>query len=201
MEFAAATNNEKKLAEMRRILEKEGHSVKSLAELGLNIEPEETGETFADNALIKAKAVCRAAQMPTIADDSGLCVDALGGAPGVQSARFAGAHGNDEENNQKLLKLMASTPYAKRTARFVCVIALAMPDGSGMQVEGRCEGSIGFAPAGQNGFGYDPLFYVGNASFAQLSDNEKDAISHRAAALRHFAKELPKFLAKRRGNA
>lgn len=194
MEFVAATNNPKKLVEMRRILEAEGHSLISLSEAGVTSEPEETGKTFAENALIKAKAASEASGLPSIGDDSGLEVDILGGAPGIYSARFAGNHHSDADNNKKLLSLLERTAYAKRTARFVCVIALAMPNGSGMEVEGHCNGHIGFAPSGENGFGYDPLFYIGDTSFADLTEEEKDKISHRGVALRRFANELPNFL-------
>ncbi|MDL2324660.1 RdgB/HAM1 family non-canonical purine NTP pyrophosphatase [Ruminococcaceae bacterium OttesenSCG-928-A16] len=194
MEFVAASNNPHKLAEMRRILEAMGHSVKSLAELGLTVDPEETGTTFEENALIKAKEVCAATGLATIADDSGLEVDALDGAPGVCSARFAGGHGNDDANNQKLLQLLKNVPAPKRTARFVSVIALAMPSGASLLARGQCAGNIGFAPAGTGGFGYDPLFFVNNKSFAQLSAAEKDTISHRAKALEEFGRQLPQFL-------
>lgn len=194
MEFVAATNNENKLAEFRRILEPAGHSVLSLQDVNIVIDPEETGDTFAENALIKAKAVCAACGMPALADDSGLAVDALAGAPGVHSARFSGNHADDGANNRKLLSLLERIPYAGRKAEFICVLALVMPDGSGMEVEGRCEGRIGFGAAGKNGFGYDPLFYVDGSSFAEMSDEEKDAVSHRANALRRFVQELPAFL-------
>ncbi len=199
MEFVAATNNQKKLKEIRRILEAEGHTIISLEEAGITSEPEETGETFAENAFIKAKAACEASGKPAIGDDSGLAVDALDGAPGVYSARFAGPQHNDEDNNKKLLQLLERFPYAKRTAHFVCVVALYMPDGSGMQVEGTCAGRIGFAPSGENGFGYDPLFYVGDTSFADMQDKQKDEISHRGAALKRFVQELPVFLEKYNG--
>ncbi len=199
MEFVAATNNQKKLKEIRRILEAEGHTVISLQEAGITSEPEETGETFAENSVIKAKAACEASGKPAIGDDSGLAVDALDGAPGVYSARFAGPQHSDADNNKKLLQLIERFPYAKRTAHFVCVVSLYMPDGSGMQVEGTCSGRIGFAPSGENGFGYDPLFYVGDTSFADMEDKQKDEISHRGVALKRFVQELPKFLEKYNG--
>lgn len=195
MEFVAATNNNKKLHEMRRILEKAGHTVKSLSEVGVNVEPPETGKTFEDNAIIKATMICKAVGKPTLADDSGLCVDALGGEPGVNSARFSGRHGDDAANNKKLLFLLERFSYAQRTAQFVCALALAMPDGALLTVEGRCEGRIGFAESGGGGFGYDPLFYIGSKSFAEMTDDEKDAVSHRAVALERLLEELPAFLA------
>ncbi|MFV0413424.1 MAG: RdgB/HAM1 family non-canonical purine NTP pyrophosphatase [Oscillospiraceae bacterium] len=193
MEFVVATNNKHKLAEMQRILQKMGHTAASLAEIGLAINPEETGTTFAQNALIKAKAVCAAAGRPAIADDSGLVVKALGGAPGVYSARFAGGQG-DAANNEKLLRLMKSVPLAKRAAYFVSAIALVLPGGQALQVEGRCQGEIGFAEKGEGGFGYDPLFYVKGRSFAEITAEEKDEISHRAKALAGLEQQLPGFL-------
>lgn len=194
MEFIAATNNAHKLAEMQRILEGAGHTLQSLAGAGLAINPEETGQTFAENALIKARAVCQVAGKPAIADDSGLCVDALDGAPGVYSARYAGG-GGDAANNQKLLRNLQSVPAPLRTARFVSAVALVLPGGAALQTTGRCEGEIGFEQSGTNGFGYDPLFYVNGRSFAQMTDAEKDAISHRAVALAQFERQLPAFLA------
>lgn len=201
MEFLVATNNEKKLAEIRRIMETEGHTIVSLEQAGISIRPRETGKTFAENARIKAAAACQASGMPSLGDDSGLEVDALGGDPGVLSARFAGSNADDARNNEKLLGLLERTPYAKRTARFVCVVALEMPDGANIQVEGRCDGIIGFAPTGHNGFGYDPLFYIDGRSFAEMTDDEKDAISHRATALRRLAQELPAFLGQQQPSA
>lgn len=199
MEFVAATNNRKKLEELDRILSAAGHKVLSLADIGLSAEAPENGETFAENALQKAEAVCKASGRPTIADDSGLCVDALDGAPGIYSARFAGSHGDDEANNAKLLSLLERKPYAQRKARFVCAVALMMPDGGVLAAEGECEGQIGFAPSGNGGFGYDPLFYINNKSFAELDGEEKDAVSHRAVALRHLLEQLPEFLAQHGG--
>lgn len=194
MEFLIASNNTHKLKEIQRILKAQGHTVKSLAELHLSIDPEETGATFEENALIKAKEVCLASRMPTIADDSGLEVDALQGAPGVFSARYAGEHGDDTANNEKLLFELRDVPEEKRTARFVSVVTLVLPKGEVLSARGTCEGKIGFALKGINGFGYDPLFYVGKRSFAELSSDEKDAISHRGNALKEFAVLLPDFL-------
>ncbi|MDL2254240.1 RdgB/HAM1 family non-canonical purine NTP pyrophosphatase [Ruminococcaceae bacterium OttesenSCG-928-I18] len=191
MEFLIATNNKDKLTEMRRLLQAYGHTAISLEEAGISSMPKETGTTFAENALLKAKAACDASGMASIGDDSGLEVDALGGAPGVQSARFSGIHADNEANKRKLLQLLERTPFAKRTAHFVCVLALQMPSGAGMEVEGRCDGLIGFAESGENGFGYDPLFYVDGVSFADRTDEEKDAISHRAAAVKLLVEELP----------
>ncbi len=208
MIVCAATNNPGKLKELRRILERAGHTVKSLRELGVDLDPEETGTTFAENARIKATAFCRATGLATVADDSGLCVDALDGAPGVYSARYAGVHGDDDANNQKLLAALAGVPAERRGARFVSAVCLVLPDGRQLTVEGECPGAVAFDLRGENGFGYDPLFVpdeVGlpgggkapNAdrrSYAQLADGEKDAISHRGRAMERLEQELPGFL-------
>lgn len=195
MEFVAATNNQNKLRELASLLEGSGHTVVSLAEAGLSIQPAETGETFAENALIKARAAAKAAGKPALADDSGLEVDALGGDPGVHSARFAGNEATDEENNQKLMRLLERFPYAKRGAHFKSAVVLVTPEGRELVAEGGCDGMIGFAASGENGFGYDPLFYVNGKSFADMTDEEKNAISHRAAAVKAFLRMLPDFLA------
>lgn len=194
MKVVAATNNGAKLKEMRRIMGAEGYEILSMAEAGVKMDIEETGETFAENAAIKARAVCGASGLPSLGDDSGLEVDALDGAPGILSARFAGNHGDDEANNKRLLYLLERTPYIKRTSRFICAVALAMPDGALMQAEGSCEGMIGFDKSGSNGFGYDPLFYVNGYSFADLEDEEKDKISHRGRALKELVERLPGFI-------
>ena len=137
MLICAASNNAGKLKELRRILERMGHQVKSLRELGIDLDPEETGTTFAENARIKAEAFCKASGLPTVADDSGLCVDALNGAPGVYSARYAGHHGDDAANNAKLLQEMQQVPAEQRTARFVSAVCFLMPDGRELLVEGE----------------------------------------------------------------
>ena len=209
MVICAATNNVGKLKELRRILEAMGHEVKSLRELGVSIDPEETGATFAENAAIKAEAFCRATGLATVADDSGLCVAALGGAPGVYSARYCGHHGDDEANNDKLLEKLAAVPMERRGAKFVSAVCLWLPDGRHLTALGECPGRIAFARlAGDHGFGYDPLFIPAErgtpggkrpntegASYAQLTPDEKDAISHRGRALERLAAELPAFLA------
>ena len=208
MTVCAATNNPGKLRELRRILERMGHKVKSLKELGIDLDPAETGETFAENAALKAAAFCAATDLPTAADDSGLCVEALGGAPGVYSARYAGHHGDDDANNQKLLAEMRAVPAGKRAARFVSAVCFRLPDGRQLTVTGECPGHIAFGLTGHNGFGYDPLFVpdaVGvpgggtvpntkRRSYAELADDEKDAISHRGRALEKLAAQLPDFL-------
>ncbi len=192
--FVLASANEKKLGEMRRILEPMGIAVVTAAEQGFTDDIEETGTTFAENSLIKATTVCKALGMPAIADDSGLCVDALDGAPGVYSARYAGKVHDDAANMNKLLDDMFDVPNRKRTARFVSAITLVMPDGRTLSVEGKCEGVIAHNPKGNNGFGYDPIFKVGFKTMAQLDDAKKDAISHRGNALRKLQAELPAFL-------
>ena len=210
MRICAATNNPGKLEELSRILQSQGHTVLSLAALGVVLDPEETGSTFAENACIKAEAFCRATGLAAVADDSGLAVDALGGEPGVYSARYCGRHGDDEANNDLLLEKLAGLPAGERTAKFISDVCLWLPDGRHLTCEGQCAGSIAFArKAGGHGFGYDPLFVpaaVGlpdgttrsnteGRSYAQLAPAEKDAISHRGAALRQLAERLPAFLA------
>lgn len=208
MIVCAATNNAGKLRELRRLLEKAGHTVKSLRELGIDLDPEETGATFAENARIKAEAFCKASGLPTVADDSGLCCEALGGAPGVYSARYAGMHGDDEANNQKLLAELADVPPEGRRAKFVSAVCFMLPDGRALTVEGECPGMIATAPRGENGFGYDPLFipdFVGldahatalnteHRTYAELASAEKDAISHRGRAMERLEAELALFL-------
>ena len=195
MRLLLATKNPKKLAEMERILAPLG--VEVLSETGLDKplpEVEETGDTFEANALLKAQSACEATGMPAVADDSGLCVDALDGAPGVYSARYAGAHGDDKANNDKLLAALEGLPAEKRTAKFVSAIVCVFPDGRRLTVRGECPGRIGFAPKVEGGFGYDPLFITDKGCFGMLSPAEKDEISHRGRALRRFADELGKYL-------
>lgn len=208
MLICAATGNAGKLKEIRRILEAQGHEVKSQKELGITLEPEETGTTFAENALIKAKAICEASGLPTLADDSGLMVDALGGAPGVYSARYCGRHGDDEANNDKLLAELADVEEGKREAKFVSAVCFYLPEGRYVTYLGECPGRVIFERRGTNGFGYDPLFVpdeVGLAeggvrpntegrTYAQLEAIEKDAISHRGKAMALLDKNLAAFL-------
>lgn len=197
MDFLIATHNMKKRDELQRILSPLGVHVLTADEAGVDLtDVEETGTTFEENALLKARSGCKEGKMPCIADDSGLCVDALDGAPGVYSARFAGEHGNDDKNNQKLLSLLSDVPPEKRTARFVSTVACVFPDGRELVVRGECEGKIGYEKRGENGFGYDPLFYVGERTFAEFPPEEKDAVSHRGNALRALCKALPAYLEK-----
>lgn len=211
MEFCAATGNAGKLKEICRILQRQGHTVKSSRELGVTLDPEETGATFEENAIIKAKAICEVCGVPTIADDSGLAVDALNGAPGIYSARYSGVHGDDEANNDKLLAALAGVPAAQRGAKFVSAVCVYLPNGSHFTFLGECPGAIGTERHGDNGFGYDPIFiprWVGTAggrlaentaqrSYAELADEEKDAISHRGGAMRKMERELPGLLAEK----
>ncbi len=194
MKFVVATGNEGKVREFKRILEPMGFEVLSLKEMGLTLDVEETGATFAENARIKAQEACRLTGLAAVADDSGLCVDALNGAPGIYSARYSGE--GDDGNNQKLLRQLAGVPAEKRTGRYICAISCIFPDQTELTAEGICEGKIGYALSGDHGFGYDPLFYVGERSFGQYGDEEKDKISHRGKALRLFCEKLKEYQAK-----
>ena len=182
-EIIIATKHKGKMAEFKRMLSSLGYTVISAEEAGFSAEIEENGATFAENAAIKARTICKACKKAAIGDDSGLCVDALGGAPGVYSARYAGEGHNSDDNNKKLLREMEHIPDEKRTARFVCAICAVFGEGDILRCEGACEGTIARCLHGQNGFGYDPLFMVGERSFAELDGAEKDAISHRGRAL------------------
>lgn len=191
-DLVLATRNKGKIEEFRRILDDLAPG--SIRLLGLDKFPEtsdvdETGETFEENSLLKARSICAETGLPAIADDSGLCVEALYGAPGIFSARFAGTHGDDQANNAKLLQKLIHVPDGKRTAYFICVTSLVMPDGREVSREGRFYGSILHEPVGKNGFGYDPLFQPDGLaiSSAQMSASEKDAISHRGKSLRAIA--------------
>ena len=187
-----ATRNQGKIKEFRRILDAISNGAINL--VGLEnfphtTEVEETETTFKDNALLKARSICTETGLPAIADDSGLCVDALDGAPGIFSARYAGVHGDDQANNRKLLRDLENVPEGKRSAHFTCAAALVLPDGREHVSEAIFEGSILFAPVGDHGFGYDPLFRPQGLtiSSAQMSADEKDLISHRGKSLRAIA--------------
>lgn len=195
MQFILASKNRKKLEEMNRILTPLGVEVVNETALGIVLpDVAETGTTFLENAQLKAVSAMQNSGLPAIADDSGLCVDALGGAPGVFSARYSGEHGDDASNNALLLKNMQDVPLNRRSAYFVSAIYVAFPNGACITAEGRCDGVIGYAPAGENGFGYDPLFMVGEQSFAQLTPAQKDQISHRGNALRQLLQKLQVYL-------
>lgn len=184
-EVVIATGNAHKVEEFRRMLAPMGYQVFSLKDKGIEIEVEETGETFEENALIKARAVRALVDCPVIADDSGLCVDALGGAPGVYSARYGGEGATDHDKNQKVLGQLSGV--TDRAAKFVCAIAYLDDRGREHLFVGECRGQIGFEERGAEGFGYDPIFMVGDRSIAQLSAEEKDAISHRGCAIAKLA--------------
>lgn len=192
--FVLATHNSGKLKEMSAILSRFGVEVVSPKDLGITVDVEETGTTFAENAMLKAKAVCAAAGLPAIADDSGLCVDALNGGPGVYSARYGG-EGLDDKGRYMLL-LNNLRGQTTRAAHFACAIACAFPNGGELTAEGRCDGTIAFAPMGEGGFGYDPVFFVPEKAktFGQLTAEEKSAISHRGKALADFAEKLATYL-------
>ena len=194
--FVLATHNPGKLKEMGAILARFGVEVVSPKDLGLTVDVEETGTTFAENAMLKAKAICAAAQLPAIADDSGLCVDALNGGPGVYSARYGG-EGLDDKGRYMLL-LNSLRGQSTRTAHFTCAIACAFPNGDTLTAEGRCDGTIAYAPMGEGGFGYDPVFFVPELkkTFGQLTAEEKSAISHRGRALESFIGKLETYLKK-----
>ncbi len=195
MDFILATNNMKKLAEMQRILSPLGINVVTAKMLGKELEEVvEDGDTFEANARLKAYAACKQMNMPAIADDSGLCVDYLDGAPGIYSARFSGGHGNDEANNDLLLEKLEGVPMEQRGAEYVCAICCVFPDGREISVRGICRGFIGFERDGNEGFGYDPLFLVDGRAFGRYTAEEKDRISHRGNALRLLVNELEKIL-------
>ena len=190
MKLIAATNNAHKVVEFKRILEPLGFTVLSQKEAGIHVEAEETGTTFEENAYLKAKAVYDASGLPTVADDSGIAVDALNGARGVYSARYGGPSLNDVDRYEKLLHEMDGVPDEKRTARFVCAISLILSSDQVFGFTGVCEGKIGYGPRGENGFGYDPIFMVGDKSTAELLPEDKDKISHRGQALRKMEQML-----------
>jgi XTP/dITP diphosphohydrolase len=195
-----ATRNQGKITEFRRILEELAPGQIEL--IGVDqfphlVDVDETGSTFEENSLLKARYTCGATGLPAIADDSGLCVDALNGDPGIFSARWAGTHGDDRANLEKVLHQLADVPDEKRTAHFMCVASLVLPDGRYQVAEGRFEGHILHAPVGENGFGYDPIFQPRGLSIssAQMSAQEKDLMSHRGKSLRAIAPHVIQMLA------
>lgn len=191
MKLILASKNKHKAEEFRRILAPLGWEIiPQDAVCPPELDIEETGATFAENAYLKAMGIYRATGLPTVADDSGLCVDALNGAPGVYSARYAGEGHDSAANNQKLLRELEGVPDEKRTARFVCAICAVLGEEDILRCEGACEGTIARCLHGDNGFGYDPLFMVGEKSFAELDGPQKDAISHRGRALAALYKKL-----------
>lgn len=191
MTFLIYTKNKGKKKELERILLPLGITVLSEADLSEPLKDViEDGTTFEENALIKARAGCSATGLPTVADDSGLCVDALGGEPGIYTARYAGEPCDNAKNNAKLLENMRNIPESERTARFVSAVACVFPDGREFTVRGECEGKIAEKLSGDKGFGYDPLFISELGCFGEISDSEKDSISHRGRALRKLYEKL-----------
>ena len=192
-----ATTNRNKLREYAAIFAGLPLELRSLADLGIDDDVEETGATFAENARLKAEYYAARSGLPALADDSGLEVHALGGEPGVKSARYAGPGASDADRNALLLEKLAGVPFHARLARFVCAIALALPGGRIEDVEGALPGVIELAPRGANGFGYDPLFYLldENATLAELPPDRKNQISHRAQAARAAREVLDRWIA------
>lgn len=195
-----ATRNQGKITEFRRILDELAPGQIEL--IGVDqfpdlVDVDETGSTFEENSLLKSRYTCNATGLPAIADDSGLCVDFLNGDPGIFSARWAGNHGNDQANIERILEQLKDVPNNKRSAHFKCVASLVMPDGREQVAEGRFEGHILHAPVGDNGFGYDPIFQpLGlSISSAQMSAQEKDLVSHRGKSLRALAPHVIQMLA------
>ena len=190
-DFIIATNNEKKLVELDRILNPLGIKAVTAKSKGIDLgDVEENGSTFAENAYIKAKAAYDKCGLPVIADDSGLCVDALGGRPGIYSARYGGHDSPYITKINMLLDELKDVPAEQRGAHFTCSVCCILPSGEKIQVEGYCYGSIAFSPSGDGGFGYDPVFLVNGKSFAALSAEEKDSLSHRGNALRKLRDQL-----------
>ena len=181
-----ATNNAGKAAEYRALLAGSGWEIVTPRDVGLDLQVEETGADYAENATMKAIAFAKASGLPALADDSGLEVDALGGAPGPLSARFGGEDAGDEQRVALLLERLAGVPPEKRSARFRCFIAVARPDGEPTLFEGRCEGRVADGPRGEGGFGYDPVFLLPERglTLAELPPEEKNAVSHRGRAAR-----------------
>ena len=194
MKFVLASQNKHKLAEMQSILSAQGVEVVMESDLELHVEVEETGETFAENAMIKARAVMEASGLPAIADDSGVCVDALNGGPGIYSARYGGPELDDAGRYRLLLENMRGAKT--RAAHFTSCIACVFPNGDTLEAEGICPGTIAFAPQGDGGFGYDPVFFLPELrkTYAQLTPEEKAAVSHRGKALAVFEGKLRDYL-------
>ena len=192
MKFIIATNNKKKLVEMERILKPLGIEAVSAKDAGVVLdEVDETGTTFGENAFLKANAAYIKTGMPAVADDSGICVDALGGRPGIFSARYSPEDCvTDEDRTAKSLEELQGGPDDKRGAHYTCAICCILPDGSKIEIEETCEGKIGYEFIGDGGFGYDPIFYFGDKTFAQISGEDKDKVSHRGKALRKLQAAL-----------
>lgn len=193
MKMVLASKNPHKLTEMTAILSELGVEVVLESDVGVDVEVEETGTTFEENAALKAEAVMKASGLPAIADDSGLCVTALGNGPGVYSARYGGEGLSDKERYQLVLNGLSG--QLDRSAKFVSCICCAFPNGDRVTARGECGGIISHVPRGEDGFGYDPVFLVPatKKTFAEMTAEEKNAISHRGVALRKFKEELEKY--------
>ena len=192
-ELVMATGNKGKLKELSVLLAPLGIAVLSPADCGVEgLFVEETGETFEQNAVLKALAYCKATGLPAVADDSGLCVDALSGAPGVYSARFGGEGLTDAQRTSLLLEQLEDVPMENRGAHFTSAVALALPDGDGVVVSGECYGMVALSPSGEGGFGYDPVFFYApeGCTFADMQDEVKNRVSHRAVAMRLLVEQL-----------
>ncbi len=194
--LVVATKNKGKIAEIKEVLKHMSFEVLSMGDMGITIDVVEDGKTFEENSLKKAIEICRISNTIVIADDSGIEVDYLEGAPGIYSARFGGPEATDEDRNLKLLDMMKGVPFEKRTARFVCAIAVAFPDGRSFVVRDTCEGYVDTECKGDNGFGYDPIFYIHDygKSMAEISMDVKNKISHRAKALNKMVAKLEEFI-------
>lgn len=196
-QLVLATRNKGKIAEVQRLLHEHAPhiSLRSVADFNLD-DVDETGETFEANALLKAETIARQTGLPALADDSGIAIDALGGAPGIYSARWSGVHGDDAANIVKVLSELKDVPDSNRGAQFVCVIALSMPDGRHLLVRGEVAGRVRHEPVGEYGFGYDPIFQPDGFEIttAQMDPETKDAISHRGKALRSIAPKIAPFI-------
>lgn len=190
MDLIIASNNNHKISEIKKILSGKFDRIISLSEAGIVHETIEDGATFAENAIKKATEICSLSSLPALADDSGLCVAALGGEPGIYSARYSGEGADDKSNNDLLLRNLAH--HKNRNAAFVSVVAIAYPDGRIISARGEINGSITREPRGKNGFGYDPLFEVNGTSrtYAEMTDDEKNTLSHRGKALKNLLKKL-----------
>ncbi|MCR5781897.1 MAG: RdgB/HAM1 family non-canonical purine NTP pyrophosphatase [Clostridia bacterium] len=194
MKILVATHNRGKLLEFRRMFEGTGVDIIGAGDLDRPLsEPEETGSTFAENAEIKAAAAVNETGIAAVGDDSGLCVDALDGRPGIYTARYGGGHDVPFRTKMELMiGELRDVPDIDRTARFVCSLCLMFPDGRKITAEGECRGMIGHMISGTAGFGFDPVFYIGDRSMAELTPAEKDAVSHRGTALRRLFEEMKK---------
>ncbi len=199
MKFIIATNNAKKLVELERILNPLGIEAVSAKEAGVILDDvDETGTTFMENAYLKANAAFKKTGMPAVADDSGICVDALNGKPGIYSARYSAEDCfTDEQRTAKILEQLRDVPDEKRGAHYTCAICCILPDGEVIDIEETCEGKIGYSFVGEGGFGYDPIFVQGDKTFAQLTPEEKDKVSHRGKALRRLRDELNEYFSEK----